>query len=189
MEEFIKYSFNSACKSSSSWFAHADNLIYAALTLRKISLEASNIVHIIKGGWVEPVSETETIVKNIQLVQPATMLIGLSFELALKGILIEKYKIEPDGIKFPKKYQGHKLDELANDADIQLTDEEKKVLLQLSKSIEWSGRYPIPLRNKDYIEHWKTRPNYLIENSTNDLLPNEIESILGKIKDKIKIID
>jgi hypothetical protein len=119
-------------------------------------------------------------------VQPATMLIGLSFELALKGILIEKYKIVPDGIKFPKKYQGHKLNELAQDADLTLTDEEEKAILQLSGSIEWSGRYPIPLKIDDYIEHWKIRPNFLMEDSTIDQLPNEIESILEKIKEKIK---
>lgn len=71
------------------------------------------------------------------------MLWGLSFELLFKSLLVvNKIKVPPPNT--------HNLCDLAEKGIFQLSKEEKEVLNILSLYIVWQGKYPIPLKEKDF---------------------------------------
>ena len=74
------------------------------------------------------------------------MLFGMSFEALLKAICVAKKKQVPE---------SHILSNLANTAEVKLSETEVEIFKYLSESVVWNGRYPVP-KQKMYLErHWK----------------------------------
>ncbi|EJL6271855.1 hypothetical protein NMR30_003655 [Vibrio cholerae] len=74
------------------------------------------------------------------------MLFGMSFEALLKAICVAKKKPAP---------ASHNLNNLANTAEVKLSETEVEIFKYLTESVVWSGRYPVP-KQKEYLEqHWK----------------------------------
>lgn len=73
------------------------------------------------------------------------MLMAFALENLAKGILIAR---EPERVKeaMLKQWEGggHDLNELAKAAKLNLTKDEKRLLLNLSVHAVWMGRYPCP---------------------------------------------
>lgn len=67
------------------------------------------------------------------------MLCGLSLELIYKAILVAKGKVPPN---------QHDLLQLALDAGIATTLEQRQLLSLLTEQIYWAGKYPIPVPRK-----------------------------------------
>lgn len=63
------------------------------------------------------------------------LLIGLSFELLLKSIAIQKNM---------ELSHTHKLDELAKSINIPLSNDDLGILKVLTEYVIWAGKYPIP---------------------------------------------
>lgn len=80
------------------------------------------------------------------------MMFGLSYEVMLKAICIEK------SIAFEN---SHKIHELVKDAKIILSEDESHLLKLLSESVIWEGRYPIPKNHKFMMEHWAAKRSAL----------------------------
>lgn len=74
------------------------------------------------------------------------MLVGLSFELLFKSIAIQK------NLTFPTT---HQLVNLANSAQLKLTNDEKEILKILTEYILWDGKYPVPHKKTHLENHWK----------------------------------
>jgi len=187
MKNFIKYTYAFVNHDKNVWLFMANQLLHSALILRDVSFDASIKLQKAKGGYVEPGSELDMIVKDWSISRQASMLFGLSIENALKGLWIDKYKEEIDTTieKLPTKIMKHNLINLAKDVDIKLNKAEKKVLNQLTASIVWEGRYPIPLNIQEYNKYFKSRPNFILGNSTKEKLPKDLESIFAKINERI----
>ena len=75
------------------------------------------------------------------------MLIGYSFEICLKGMLILTKGVE-SYTNDEKQFQHHKLDRLADQMP-SLTEKDKAILRVLTHFSEWAGRYPDPRSGRD----------------------------------------
>lgn len=81
---------------------------------------------------------------NLEIVGPATLLLGLATENILKAIAIQK---DPQPVKNGKLRDwptSHDLIRLAEFAGVTLTDEQRDLLQRVGGFVEWAGRYPIP---------------------------------------------
>lgn len=85
------------------------------------------------------------------------VLMGLSLENLLKGILFKSGKCSIEEGKLPRSVKTHNLNELCREAGVKIEDtyEEKTFLQRLSEQVDWAGKYPIPtqatiLRNSKY---------------------------------------
>jgi hypothetical protein len=85
------------------------------------------------------------------------MLLGLAFECLLKGMYIKLHRVweEPDkahAIVKDGAYVGvpnagdHELLQLAKEAGVRLSNQERSVLKRLTDFVKYAGRYPIPVR-------------------------------------------
>lgn len=127
--------FEATAESPGSWLLRAIELKAAADRL----------------NWLtRPVSKEEN---ALSLLHPYRLLIALSFENLLKGILIvQGHAVFVNG-KFNKKLDQHDLAKLAAMIDantLPMSAEELALLSELSPVIIWSGRYPLPKTSDSY---------------------------------------
>ncbi len=76
---------------------------------------------------------------------------ALSIELLFKAIIVAKGGIAP---------KTHKLFGLAGDAGVAFSNNQEATLEWLSEILKWSGRYPVPNKEKDwdhYLDHVQER--------------------------------
>ena len=102
--------------------------------------------------WLfKPVTEDE---QTLSLMASYRLLIGLSFENLIKGILhTQGHKVAENG-KLTGLFSKHDLVYLANKLDrskISITEEEIGVLRELTPYVIWAGRYPFPKSQNDVI--------------------------------------
>lgn len=99
------------------------------------------------------------------------ILMGLSLENLLKGILLNsgKYPIS-QGI-FPREIKSHNLYELCEKAGITIKSsyEEKIFLQRLSEQVDWAGKYPIP-NKATILQNSKYGSKKAFISNTNDLV-------------------
>ena len=133
--EIKKLFFDAAVESPGGWLLMAIELKSAADRL----------------DWVEkPITEKEV---ALSLIKPYRLLIALSIENLIKGILVA------DGLpvlvrgKFSRDLDDHDLARLASKLhckDISVSPEELALLTDQKKYIEWAGRYPLPKSSGNY---------------------------------------
>ena len=110
------------------------------------------------------------------------MLFGLSFELILKAIIVAQNSTPPP---------THKLLDLAASTRIEIKKEEQDILVLLTESIIWEGKYPVP-KQKSYLEgHYKkatevlSKPynvgNLEVKRFTHTLEWNNLDELWGKM--------
>lgn len=188
MEKLIRNSFDFVNRNKNPWFLKANELLHSALRLREISIDASKKLNQIESGDYEPGSLNDYLFKDWSTFNQATMLFGFSIENFLKGLWVNQNNININMPyeKLPSELKEHSLVKLAEGVHIKFTDSEKFVLNQLTTSILWLGRYPIPINVQEYSKHFKSRPAFFVENGTKGQLPVDVFSILKKIDEKIK---
>jgi hypothetical protein len=76
---------------------------------------------------------------------PGQMLYAFAIENALKGLAFVKHPNYANQSRLSRKLSTHNLTELAAEAGIVLTAEERPLLEKLSQLAEWAGRYPVAL--------------------------------------------
>lgn len=91
------------------------------------------------------VAEDGTRHEHQELYRPAQLLMGLSLEVALKGLLVERDPALVSGGKIDE-LKTHSLENLFRRADIPLAagEEELNFVRKLSDAVEWVAKYPIP---------------------------------------------
>ncbi len=134
--KYKKIAFDAATESPGSWLIEAMQLKVAAERI----------------DWLfKPVTEAE---QTLSLMTTYRLLIGLSFENLIKGILhAQGNKVIENG-KFTKLFSKHDLKDLANKLDpseINITENEKNILKDLTPYVIWAGRYPLPRNKNDII--------------------------------------
>jgi hypothetical protein len=72
------------------------------------------------------------------------MLFGMSFELILKAIIVVNNNIPP---------RTHKLLALVKSTGLEISTQEQDILVLLTESIIWDGRYPVP-NQKAHLENY-----------------------------------
>lgn len=75
------------------------------------------------------------------------MLMGMSFEALLKGLLIESQQVSISDLA------THDLVELAKSLGLSLSKDENKVLTVLTDYVLWAGKYPMPKNAKQLQQH------------------------------------
>ncbi|MDQ2166274.1 MULTISPECIES: hypothetical protein [Vibrio] len=78
------------------------------------------------------------------------MLMGMSFEALLKGLLIASQEVAISDLA------THNLVELAKDSGLNLTKNENKIFTVLTDYILWAGKYPIPKNSSQLQQHRTT---------------------------------
>ena len=81
------------------------------------------------------------------LISVYRLLMGLSFENLLKGIIIAHGTPAGSNGKLNDSFGQHNIDKLLKQVDensITLTKEDRNILKELQPYVEWVGRYPIP---------------------------------------------
>lgn len=85
---------------------------------------------------------------NIGCEHPYLMLMGLSFEVILKAICLEKNE------EFLQS--KHDLQEVAKSAGVQMSKKETTQLRLLSDFVLWEGRYPVAKKHFQTAQHWNS---------------------------------
>lgn len=136
---FLKYFHEFSLSIFGDWFFKSRNLAMACRVLEIDIMRKINIgkkeelsLEIFTAGEIYPVY---------------LMLLGLRLEVFLKGCLILFHK------KWSPHFRGHDLLKLCQLLKIKINEDDKKFLIELSKFIEWAGKYPSPLVPEKYLEH------------------------------------
>ena len=142
--------FDATTENPGSWFLEGMQLKVAAERI----------------DWLfNPATEAE---QSLSLMSIYRFLMGLSFENLIKGILhAQGHKVIENG-KFTTLFSKHDLKYLANALDlskINITENEKNTLNNLTPYIIWAGRYPLPKHKNDIIakDHGRTEHQHEIE--------------------------
>jgi len=134
--ELRQCTFDYAVDSPGSWF-------FCALDL-KVAADRLN--------WqTKPIKDEES---SIGLHSVYRLLIGLSFENLLKGILVAQGdQILRDG-KLHRDFTCHKLSEFAGRIDpstFTFSKDDMKILKNLEHYVIWAGKYPFPKRPSELV--------------------------------------
>jgi len=117
-----------------------------------------------------PIRESE---RSLGLCSVYRMLMGMSMEALLKGILIAQGKQILDKGKLKNDFTTHDLSKLAHSADpsaLTFSPDEIKILQNLTPYILWAGKYPMPRLANDLIVKGHSSPEIGLERELWDRL-------------------
>ncbi len=86
-----------------------------------------------------------------QMFPMSRMLMGMSFEILLKAILISQGRPAGQDGQLDSVFNSHKLNGLASFVEFTRNNKERELFDELEEFIVWLGRYPIPTR----AEKWQ----------------------------------
>lgn len=136
---------------------------------------------------------------HLNLRDQALMLAGMSMEILVKSILVNTPRIKDiiSGTKpsrtesakclnIWKTFYGHNLIELADQAEIQLNENEKLTAIVLSEYVYWRGRYVIPMGGG--IEDLMSRklPNGQVSQLHNVITYEATRNLLSRVIFEVK---
>ena len=90
------------------------------------------------------------------------LLMGLSFENLLKGILIARGTPSTNKGKLARVFQTHTLSTLLSKVEkppLVFSPKERELIAELERFVKWQGRYPIPTDAAAYIGYMLNNPN------------------------------
>lgn len=126
--------FNRYAKDPSAWLRSAKYLRLAADELCWVDAD------------YKPIDEEDKPWKQFT-INIYLMILGLSFELLIKGLLIAQGEEILEGGVVKQKFLTHKMEPLLSKLDTKsfsLTTDERSLLKHLEEYVWWQGRYPIP---------------------------------------------
>ena len=124
----------------SNWLEYADELKNSAEILWENNFNSFRL---------QIVQDSKKIITNDKISsisRPYLLLIGLSIENIIKGILVAEFPEHINKGKLSKELKSHALLHLMDKIkSIQITKSEKEILKLLEEVVPYWGRYPIPL--------------------------------------------
>jgi len=107
----------------------------------------------LEGGKIAKASNQEA--DDLTLLVPSFFLLyGLALENAFKGLIISKDpSIMESEVKWKIKGGGHDLSELCHECGLSITNDEQKLLDDLTQGILWAGRYTVPKKQVGCAMH------------------------------------
>jgi len=165
------------------WFRKADQLVNSSLLLRQRCILARKKLDKLMQTDQKEKQISKEMEFDLSCYQEASMLFGLAIENVLKGlwIIINGKKIKNDTKKLEMVLKSHDLLKISEEINLELNDEDEKIMQFFTEYVMWKGRYPIPLDAQQYIEHFESK-NIIkfVENNENDL-PKEIKNLWRKL--------
>jgi hypothetical protein len=140
MNDFFQSSFERKKKAPLWWYNKASDL-HASAGALWLTIKGDNRRIVSRLGFHKNFS------MPVACYSVYEMLFGMSIELILKAIFVAS--------QFDVPYT-HNLVSLAENLDIELTQEERQIFNILTDSIIWDGRYPVP-KNQDSFENYHDR--------------------------------
>lgn len=136
------------------WFVNANQLLTSGLTLLEQAKAASDryFAEIPKAtGRHELTAQQKKDWPKIGMTNVAPMLLGLALEVLIKGYLIARNPSLVEQQRIAARISAdHKLQALFVMAGIPASAAEGEVLDQLTESVTWAARYPVPRSQNDF---------------------------------------
>lgn len=166
-----------------SWKATADMLKHAADHLYDLYYEASErqkertISRVKSGKKNQHTKDNEKDAWDSSLIRVYFMLVGYAIENLLKAaITIQNPDLVKKADEFKlDKLKSHDLVRLCNMCDLELTDNETKLLQRLTDYIIWMGKYPVPLKKSGLYPKKDTDGAWVDKNMTYKGRDNQLE--------------
>jgi len=153
--QFLELQFEHIHKSPASWLVMAHHLKWCADRVCWFNVE------------YRAYRLTEDEHMSLGFVIPTyRMLLGLSFENLLKGIVIAQGKSVAEGGKLKKEFKTHDTQSLLSEINwskFSLSTQERELLCELKHYVVWQGRYPIPTKKEEYRISFHESTAYRIE--------------------------
>lgn len=123
--------------------------------------------------------------EDLSLFKAYMLLSGIALENLVKGILVCRDPSivgndKVDKVRWKGSSHGHDLAELAKQTGIAFTLDEKGLFRRLSTFVVWGGRYPIPIKSSDMVQHTKYRGKSIRLNTFISTDPDLISKVFEK---------
>lgn len=179
------------------WIKSADDLLAAAkelepgiktfwsITKENLTAEREDVR---EGRPIRPWKEAGPYLQAIH-----SMLVAYAIENLFKASLILQNKkqyeqeiLQKCGLPSELKTSRHNLLDLVNKLKFNIDEDEKNLLVRISRHSYWQGRYPVPIKAKDLnsIEMHNGVPHFVAFLAPSD--SPKIESLISRIKEHIK---
>lgn len=150
MDKFLKdLLFNCGLQSPGSW-------LMCALWLKRAAEEIDY--------WKHLTADINSPEGDFPFMFPVyKLLLGLSFENLLKGIVVAQRGSGSSVGKVEKDLTTHHMEDLLDLADlssVSISDDEKSLLIDLEQYVVWAGRYPLPKRSEDLFAQMDSSDHY-----------------------------
>jgi hypothetical protein len=131
-----------------TYFKHASDVLWSRIeaNLKDIPSQGARLIGAPKSE-VDAYLEAHRLESGLSL--PMFQLLGTALECLLKGLLLIR---DPTLVSSGNsaRLRGHNLVKLQERAGEEVNDAEKSVLTDLSREVEWSARYPVPMRSEQW---------------------------------------
>lgn len=155
-EQKARQSYDARATAPVMWKYKSEALLRASKLILKAAVEADQAQTNQMLAWAQDSSAgqsraweatEEEVVQNLDEFNHvvAEMLLGLSFENLLKGLIVQKRPDTYNQETGEFKEKRHDLLDLSNDAGFTVNEEEKQLLTRLTHAVIWIGKYMIPL--------------------------------------------
>jgi len=192
-ENISQQLFAGACYSETAWRRKAAQLYQAAMLILEDGAMARSTLdpRLFEGGSRSLTKQESYELQRLDSHEVGFFLLGLVFENLLKGLYVmhnppvcgelEDIRSGLNGIA------NHNLKELARKACFKISTEEDAIFVALNEHISWVGRYPVPLKRKDYHHTLSTgHPSYRLSSAKSIFqlelpLPPKVSALLNRL--------
>lgn len=143
--------FDSVAHSPAAWLFGAYRLRNAAAAVDWLNEENIDKVDGHDSTRLVPWRHNPDLMSSFPIYR---LLMGLSFEHLLKGILVTQGEQAVTNGKLDRAFKTHKLCDLldkVNKQHLSFSKQERELLKEITRFVEWQGRYPIPVKSADYV--------------------------------------
>jgi hypothetical protein len=186
MNSKLNSDFESKAGDPFFWFFMAKDMYFAAKTLWG---KYEEMTHVYFSGMpkesatnIKLTPEQNKAKNYLRLKFPFLYLSGMAFENYLKGLLILRDpKLVGEGEINEEITSGHNLIKLFEKAGIELSSEEIHLVERIGDAVNWSSRYPVPKKAKDFCKKLVPGKGYTMPG--NFMFGDEllVETLIGKV--------
>lgn len=180
-EEFWLFRFEENARRPIYWFLNAQNLKKDSELVLDASEQAYN-------KCMDRSIPLEGIDLFALTVFPVSVLLaGLAIENLLKGVIISQ---EPDSVKSGKLdswiSSTHNLTQLCGRAKVNVDQSEQDLILVLTESVVWSGKYPVPKQFKSLMPRNLLDGNPVARPSLSDSQALALEGLFERLSNLLQ---
>ena len=139
------------------WEVRARSLAHSAEVLLPVRSSIGNIKP--RTAEIRYLQSKSSVGADISSSSIAFMLAGFALENVLTGIRIHQINSESPAIKDEVRVRSitktHDLQQLAQEARVNTSDDDLKVLAKLTEQILWAGKDPRPKGAADFLKVWR----------------------------------
>ena len=191
--------FDSALRSQMAWRRKAWHLLESGKLILQKAADVRPAAEALLNREKKEFNAAETaVLEEFQLYDVGLFLVALAVENLLKGLWVGRNFDRIKNVKSQRQslpeLMTHKLGEVAKAAGMRLSSDEKGLLSDLSKMIEWYGRYTTPTKVGEYGRLFETGTpaNRFMTGSTILTVelpfPGELDRFITRVLDELETI-